>query len=156
MSDSSQLPGPWPARLLYSWDFPGKNTRMNCISSSRGSSQSKCQAHAFCVFCNAGGFSTAEPLAKPKLYSSKLFFNKRENELSGESVLVFNPCPAISYITLWKLFNASKLQLLHLYFTDMLIILGKVYVVRVQRTEAGVLTTEVVFSTSKMQTWTAG
>ena len=66
------------------------------------------------------------------------------------------PVLLLVYITLWKLFNTSKLQLLHLYFTDMLIILGKVYVVRVQRTEAGVLTTEVVFSTSKMQTCTAG
>ena len=30
MSDSLQLHELWPARLLYPWDFPGKNTEVGC------------------------------------------------------------------------------------------------------------------------------
>ena len=30
MSDSVQPYGLWPARLLYSWDFPVKNTGVGC------------------------------------------------------------------------------------------------------------------------------
>ena len=39
MSDSLQHYGPWPARLLCSWDSPGKNTGWVAISFLRGSSQ---------------------------------------------------------------------------------------------------------------------
>ena len=38
-SDSLWPYGPQPARLLRPWDFPGKNTRVSCHSSSRGSPQ---------------------------------------------------------------------------------------------------------------------
>ena len=40
------------------WDFPGKNTGVGCISSSRGSSKLRDQAW---VFCSAGGFFIAWP-----------------------------------------------------------------------------------------------
>ena len=36
MSDSLQLHGLWPARLLCSWDFPGKNTGVGCYTLLQG------------------------------------------------------------------------------------------------------------------------
>ena len=38
-SDSLWPCGPQPARVLCPWDFSGKNTRLSCHSSSRGSPQ---------------------------------------------------------------------------------------------------------------------
>ena len=55
MSESLQPHGLYPARLLLSWDFPGKNTGMGCHSFSRGSSQPRDRTR---VSCTAGKFFT--------------------------------------------------------------------------------------------------
>ena len=44
-----QLHGIEPSRLLCPWDFPGKSTRVGCISFSKGSSQTWDQTHISCV-----------------------------------------------------------------------------------------------------------
>ena len=36
MSDSLRTHGPWPARLLSPWDFPGKNTGVGCHARLQG------------------------------------------------------------------------------------------------------------------------
>ena len=36
MCDSLRCYGLWPARLLYPWDYPGKNTRMGCHALLQG------------------------------------------------------------------------------------------------------------------------
>ena len=67
-----------PARLLCSWDFPGKNTGVdNHFSFSRGSSQPRDGNHASCL---AGGFfypwATREalaPLKNPEKEANRLF-----------------------------------------------------------------------------------
>ena len=38
-----------PAKLLCPWDYPGKNTRLGYISSSRGSSPPRDWAHVSCI-----------------------------------------------------------------------------------------------------------
>ena len=53
MSDSFQHHGPWPARLLRPWDFPGKNTGVGCHFLLQGSSPSGDQTRVSCI---AGGF----------------------------------------------------------------------------------------------------
>ena len=50
-------------RLICPWDFQAKNTGVGCIFSSREPSQPRDQN---CVPCIGGGFSTTEPLGKPK------------------------------------------------------------------------------------------
>ena len=47
--------------LLCPWYFPGKNTGVVAISSSRGSSQSRDWTCVPCVFCITGRFFTTEP-----------------------------------------------------------------------------------------------
>ena len=47
VSDSQQLLGLKPSRLLFPWNFPGKHIR--AISYSRGSSQPKDQTHISCL-----------------------------------------------------------------------------------------------------------
>ena len=53
-----------PARLLCPCGFSGKNTKVGCISFSRGSSQPKDQTHISCVSCIAGRSFPAELLGK--------------------------------------------------------------------------------------------
>ena len=56
MSDScNTIDCMWPARLLYPWDSPGRNTELGCISFSRGSSWLRNGAQAFWI---AGRFFT--------------------------------------------------------------------------------------------------
>ena len=57
---------PWsvPSRLLYPWDFPGKNTWVGAISCSRVSSQPRDQ---ICISCITGGLFPTEPLGKPEI-----------------------------------------------------------------------------------------
>ena len=56
---------PWsvPSRLLYPWDFPGKNTWVGAISCSRGSSQPRDQ---ICISCITGGLFPTEPLGEAR------------------------------------------------------------------------------------------
>ena len=57
MSDSLRLYGLYPARLLCPWDFPGKNTGMDChAQSSRGSSQPRDRIHISVSPAPVGGF----------------------------------------------------------------------------------------------------
>ena len=49
MSDSFRLPGLWPVRLLYGWDFPGKNTGVGSHFLLQGSSRPRDQT---CISCN--------------------------------------------------------------------------------------------------------
>ena len=58
----------WPhglqsTKLLYPWDFPGKNTEWVAISFAGGPSQ---QRYWTCVSCTAGRFFTTEPPGKLK------------------------------------------------------------------------------------------
>ena len=50
VSNSVQPYGLQPARLLCPWDFPGKHTGVDCISLSRGSSQSRDQTCISYIF----------------------------------------------------------------------------------------------------------
>ena len=45
-----------PARLLYSWNFPSKNTKVGCHFLSRASSWCRDWTLFFCISCVAGGF----------------------------------------------------------------------------------------------------
>ena len=49
MSDSLWLHGLQPARLLWPWNYPDKNTKVGCHFYSRGSSWPKNQTHFSCV-----------------------------------------------------------------------------------------------------------
>ena len=55
VSDSLQPHGLEPTRLFCYWDFPGKNTGLVAISSSRGSSWPRDWTHISCI---VGGFFT--------------------------------------------------------------------------------------------------
>ena len=55
VSDSLRPHGLWPARLLCSWDFPGRSTGVGAIPSSRGSSQPRDRAQVSHI---ADGFFT--------------------------------------------------------------------------------------------------
>ena len=48
--------GPWPSRFLCPWDFPGKNTGMDCHFLLRGSSLPRNQTWVSCI---AGRFFTS-------------------------------------------------------------------------------------------------
>ena len=51
LSNSLWLHGLQPNGLLCPWNFPGENTRVGCISSSRGSSWLRDQTSVSCVSC---------------------------------------------------------------------------------------------------------
>ena len=51
LSNSSWPQGLYLARLLYPWDFPGKNIGVVAISSSRGSSRPRDRTRVSCVSC---------------------------------------------------------------------------------------------------------
>ena len=65
VSDSLQSYGLWPARLLCSWNFPGKNPGVGCcfllqeIFPAQGSNSCPCAS------CTARGFFIAEALGQP-------------------------------------------------------------------------------------------
>ena len=65
MSHSFQPHGLQPIRLPCPWDFPGRNTGLGAISSSRGSSQPMDQTYVSCSFCIAGRFFPTKPSGKP-------------------------------------------------------------------------------------------
>ena len=78
MSNSLWPYGLWHTRLLCPWDFPGKNTEVDCISFSRGSSRPRDQILISCVSCIAGGFFLpAEPPGKPHRYNSLCFLKPK-------------------------------------------------------------------------------
>ena len=56
----------YPARLLFPWDSPGKNTGVGYCALLQESSQPRDRTCASCDSCIAGRFFTAEPLGKPK------------------------------------------------------------------------------------------
>ena len=49
MSDPFRPHGPWPPCASCPWDFPGGNTRVGAISSSRGSSRPRDQTWVPCI-----------------------------------------------------------------------------------------------------------
>ena len=53
--------GLWPAKLLCSWDFPGKNTWVDCHAHLQGLFLTQGSNPVSCVSCSAGGFFTTEP-----------------------------------------------------------------------------------------------
>ena len=69
----------WPhglqlSRLLCSWEFPGKNTGLDCHFLLQGSSWPRDRTHVFCI---TGGFFTTEPPGKCKkpVYLQVLFLS---------------------------------------------------------------------------------
>ena len=72
ISDSLQLYGLWPIRLLCPWDSPGKNTGLGCHALLQGifptQKSSPCLLH---LLHYKGIFFTTEPLGKP-IYSNTL------------------------------------------------------------------------------------
>ena len=64
VSSSLWSHGLLPTRLLYSWDFPGKNIRVASSSSSRESFWPRDQTH---VSSLAGRFFTTDPPGKPRI-----------------------------------------------------------------------------------------
>ena len=56
MSDSLQLHGLHPIRLLCPWDFPGKNTEVGCHFLFQGIFWPRDQTHVSCGSWIAGGF----------------------------------------------------------------------------------------------------
>ena len=65
MSNSLWPHGLQQSKLLYPWDFLGKNTRLSAISSSRGSSRPRHQTHIYCSPALASEFYTNESPGKP-------------------------------------------------------------------------------------------
>ena len=74
MSNSLQLHGLEPTRLLCSWDFPGKDTGVDCHSLLQGifltQGSNPCLLHQE----SPSGFFTNEPSAKPKNSHTALDF----------------------------------------------------------------------------------
>ena len=81
VSNSLLLHGLQPARLLGPWAFPGKNTGVVVISSSRKSSQPRDRN---CIFCIAGEFFSTEPPRKP---SGPRGVTYRDDGSSGQTEL---------------------------------------------------------------------
>ena len=63
MSDSFRLPGLWPVRLLYGWDFRARTLEWVLISSSRGPPDPGIKPASPAM---AGGRFTTEPPGKPR------------------------------------------------------------------------------------------
>ena len=62
MSDSLQLHGLQPARLLHSWDFPGKNTGVGCHFLLQGSFPTQGLSSGLLhLLPQAGGLFTTKP-----------------------------------------------------------------------------------------------
>ena len=49
MSDPLRAHGLYPARLLYPWDFPGKNTRVDCHLFLQGIFPTRDRTHVLCI-----------------------------------------------------------------------------------------------------------
>ena len=79
VSNSLQPYELYSTRLLFPWDFPGKNTGVVAISFSKGSSWPSDQTHVSCISCIAGRWYTAEPPGLIK--NSKRFCQIRFDEL---------------------------------------------------------------------------
>ena len=68
MSDSFGPDGLWPARLLYPWNSPGKNTGVACHFLLQGIFPTQVIRPTSLVFpALAGGFFTSVPPKKPSL-----------------------------------------------------------------------------------------
>ena len=65
MSDSLRRHGLSPARLLWPWNVPKKNTRGVAMSYSRGFSGPRDKTHVSCGSCIAGRFFIVKPPGKP-------------------------------------------------------------------------------------------
>ena len=79
VSDSLRYHGLQPARLLCSWDSPGKNTGMVCHSLLQGSSWPRDWTR---VSSTAGRFCTSEPPGNPEI---------AEPGLSNRKALSYQP-----------------------------------------------------------------
>ena len=74
VSNPSRPHGLLPARLLCSWDSPGKNTRVGCDSLLQGIFQPRDPTHISCVSCTGSGLFAPE---LPGKHSRKKTLNQQ-------------------------------------------------------------------------------
>ena len=75
-SDSLQPYGLQPSRLVCSWDFPGKNTRVGCRFLLQGIFQTQGLTHISCVSSISAKFFNTELPGKPQLIASETLKEK--------------------------------------------------------------------------------
>ena len=66
VSDSLWPRGLYPTRLLCPWDFPGKNTGVDCHFLLQGIFLTQALSPHLCIFTLAGGFFTTKSPGKPR------------------------------------------------------------------------------------------
>ena len=82
VSDSLQAQGLWPTRLLYPWDFPGKNTAVGCHFLLQGifPTQGSNLCHLHLLHWQVGSLPPGKPLLflilKKKISEDSVFFPK--------------------------------------------------------------------------------
>ena len=86
--------GLWSSRLLCPYDVPGKNTRVGCISFSRGSSQLRDQT---CVSCTGRGFLSLGHQGSP--WSSGSYIQYLAKTCNGKEPIYISFC--LSTICTW-------------------------------------------------------
>ena len=88
-----------PTRLLYPWDFPGKNNGVGCHVLLWESSEPWDQTRASCI---AGGFFTTEPPGKPMSLGDLLMQLLLQQLWAGW----LTPCILFIFSTIKKLYNS--------------------------------------------------